>query len=161
MSFSNIVGSVKGVLKRVASDKLYNKNEIYQKARSLDELVSYREQFPDEGFIERVIASMPESDFCKIVEVDDCMVGRYHTCTCTKVMVFGNDDVKGKVYEKFTTTTTSSRCRDGNLDLAGKCMTTQEVGSCGEELIKAQQKIEVLAGKLKAIYDVIEIPIDF
>jgi hypothetical protein len=76
-------------------------------------------------------------------------------------MVFGNNDGNGKAYEKFTTTTTSSKCRNGNLKLVDKCMIMPEVELCSEMLIKAQQKIEFLVGKLTALYDAMEIPIDF
>jgi hypothetical protein len=161
MSFSDVVASIEVGIRKIVVSKRLNKNEFSSRSKGLAELASYRARFSDGSVIEKIIAAMPESDFCKIVEVDDCLVGKYHTCTCTKVMVFGNDDVNGKIYEKFTTTTTSSKCRDGNLELAGKCVTTPEVEPCGEMLIKAQQKIEVLAGKLTALYNVMEIPIDF
>lgn len=161
MSLFNVITSIESAVRKIAVDNKYNKAEFSKKSPSLAGLESYRAKYKDKSLVEKIITHMPESDFCKIVEVDDCVVGKYHTCTCTKVMVFGNDDVNGKVYEKFTTTTTSSKCRDGNLELAGKCMTTPEVEPCGEMLIKAQQKIEVLAGKLTALYNVMEIPIDF
>ena len=107
-----------------------------------------------------MITAMPETDFCKIIDIKDCEVGKYSSCICTKVMVFGKDQINGKICERFTTHTTSRNCNDGNFQLTNLCMASSAAAPCETILFDKDQRIdelqkenELLKNKLKEIYD--------
>lgn len=157
MSLSDVVASIKADIKKIVASKRLNKNEFSSQAKELAELASHRARFSDGSVVDKIVAAMPESDFCKIAEVKDCMVGPSQACTCVKVMVFGNDDVNGKICEKFTVNVVETSCNDGNLALGGKCAATSVSDSCDAILITAnsartlEARLVEMGNKLAAI----------
>ena len=59
-------------------------------------------------------------------------------------MVFGSDEVNGKICDRFVTKTTSRSCDDGNFKLVqGQCMASLGAVPC-EEILNLVKEIEEL-----------------
>ena len=149
MSFFDVVDGIKERLKNVAARDKYTKLDI---AKIIDPNF-YKEIYYDEALVKRVIPTMPETDFCKVTEVEGCEGGRYGACTCIKTVVFGEDEINGKICEKFTTRATSSRCMDGNLELAGRCRITPEAFPCEEMFVDKDKEISELKDANEALIE--------
>jgi hypothetical protein len=157
MSFTTKRLEIENVIRNLASKTRYNKVELLEKATSFLELETIRKQWSDKSIVEKIIAHMPETDFCKITEVEDCVAGKFQSCTCTKVMVFGEDKINSKICEKFTVRITSSKCKDGNFVLAGPCIASPLADSCDatltskEEISELHEQLAHAQNEIKAI----------
>ena len=135
-------------IKALASKYKYTKND-FKKDLELLKKVTF-----DETLVKGVFDAMSETDFCKVTEVDSCRGAKHGDCKCVKTVVFGDDEENGKLCESFTAHATSSRCKDGNLEIAGKCKITSAAGPC--DLI-VEQNLEELELYKKAYIKVCNI----
>jgi len=158
MSLGNIIIKIRQQAKDIAASRKYNKREM----STITEPDFYTKISHDEGFVKRTIEFTPETDFCKIVAIEDCDFNYKKTklCTCTKKMVFGDDAVNGEICEKFSVQTTSTQCKNGNPKLEPICVASSRAGSCDDvlfdrdlELASLREENEVLRGKLTAFCD--------
>ena len=126
---------IKKSIKELAAKYKYTKSDFEKNSDFYKEI-----PFNDE-YVRNVFAKMPETDFCKIIEIEGCEGGRYGACTCIKTVVFGEDNINGKICDTFTTRATSSRCRDGNLELAGRCKVSSSAFPCEAMFSDKEQEI--------------------
>ena len=140
---------IEQLIKELAAKVKYNKGDF-------EKIPDFYKKIPFNGErVKKVFTQMRETDFCKTTEVDSCEGGRYGSCTCIKTVGFGEDDINGKICERFTTRATSSRCRDGNLELSGRCKISSSAFPCElmfndkeQELFELQEINQELIEKL-------------
>jgi hypothetical protein len=168
MNAFDVINNIKTTAKRAAARSKYSKSQFLEKSATIPEVIELKKPLRDKSFADELIAGMPEKSFCEIVEVKECE-GNKGKCSCTKVMVFGEDSINGKVCERFTISSSASRCIPGKIDMTGRCIASSDAGSCDAPLpgdsaqiiLEQQATIELLRGKLKELYDVAGVPYDF
>jgi hypothetical protein len=147
MSFFDVIKNIEAKAKKLTSKERYSKNQFLGEYSTMQEIIDLKKQFNDGSLVDRVIASMPEKSFCEVVEVRDCEVASNNKCSCTKVIVFEEDSVNGKLCERFTVTVRQDRCEDGNFELA-KCIASSSAASCDSVLFDKDQTIVELRERL-------------
>ena len=153
MSLFDYAVNIKTGAKKIAASNKYNKIEFSKNYQTHPEIIEFKKLFVDKSFVDKVITSMPEKSFCNIVEVKDCEPAK-GKCTCTKVMVFGEDEINGKRCEQFTVRLTSSRCTQKKLDLSEQCKASIVSVSCDEEIMfEPYETPEFIRKRLDELHD--------